>query len=452
MHTLDALRAGELAGTKRLNLACGLTEFPTEIYGLADTLEILDLSGNQLTTLPADLPRLNKLKIAFFSKNRFDHVPEVLSQCPQLSMVGFKANQIETVSDRALPPNLRWLILTDNRIERLPDTLGQLPHLQKLMLAGNRLTALPDLSACQRLELVRLSANRLQSLPEWVFRLPRLSWLAYAGNPCCPAWPTKQPTRSGSILPEADWADLQIGKLLGQGASGTIFEGVWEQPQMKHADALKVAIKLFKGEMTSDGSPNDEMAACITAGKHPNLVNAIAQVVNHPEGKAGLLLPLIPSDYGNLGGPPSLETCTRDTYGPETQFSLSQVCRIAAGIASAAGHLHTIGILHGDLYAHNILVDNRGDSLLGDFGAASRYIPSGAAAHKLERLEVRAFGCLLEELLDRCTPGQQVPAPQVPDQQSSLVQLRHLQTRCLTPDPAQRPSFRQVSESLDRLP
>ena len=40
-----------------------------------------------------------------------------LGRCPQLSMVGFRANQIRTVSEKGLPPLLRWLILTDNRIK-----------------------------------------------------------------------------------------------------------------------------------------------------------------------------------------------------------------------------------------------------------------------------------------------------------------------------------------------
>ncbi len=35
-------------------------------------------------------------------------------------MVGFKSNRIERVPAAALPPALRWLILTDNRIATLP--------------------------------------------------------------------------------------------------------------------------------------------------------------------------------------------------------------------------------------------------------------------------------------------------------------------------------------------
>jgi predicted TPR repeat methyltransferase len=45
---LTQLRTGKLQGITRLDLSCGLTELPDEIYQLADTLEILNLSGNAL--------------------------------------------------------------------------------------------------------------------------------------------------------------------------------------------------------------------------------------------------------------------------------------------------------------------------------------------------------------------------------------------------------------------
>ena len=119
MDTLACLRSGQLHGATRLNLACGLTEFPREIFDLADSLEILDLSHNALRTLPDDLARLHKLRIVFCSNNQFTELPRVLGQCPQLSMVGFKSNPIHTVPAAALPPQLRWLILTDNQIQEI---------------------------------------------------------------------------------------------------------------------------------------------------------------------------------------------------------------------------------------------------------------------------------------------------------------------------------------------
>ena len=78
--------------------------------GLADTLELLDLSGNQLSALPADFARLHQLRVLFASDNAFTELPSVLGQCPKLSMIGFKANRIGQVSASALPVGLRWLI------------------------------------------------------------------------------------------------------------------------------------------------------------------------------------------------------------------------------------------------------------------------------------------------------------------------------------------------------
>ena len=176
MHTLEQLRSGALAGVRRLDLSANLTSLPPEVFGLADSLEVLNLSDNQLDHLPHDLTRLHRLKVIFCSGNPFTRLPEVLGDCPALEMVGFKACRLQHIPGASLPPRLRWLTLTDNAIEQLPAELGQRPTLQKLMLAGNRLSALPDsLAQAQRLELLRVSANQLTRLPGWLTELPALA-------------------------------------------------------------------------------------------------------------------------------------------------------------------------------------------------------------------------------------------------------------------------------------
>lgn len=437
-HTLERLRSGALAGATRLDLAGGLTEFPREVFGLADSLEVLNLSGNALTELPADFWRLSRLRILFCSENRFTRLPEVLGKCPQLDMVGFKSNQIAQVSGAALPPRLRWLILTDNQIAELPAELGRRPRLQKLMLAGNRLAALPDsMAACQRLELLRIASNRFEQLPHWLFALPRLSWLAFAGNPIA------QSSEEGAVIahavPDIDWAELELHEVLGQGASGVVHRASWTNGATQRA----VAVKLFKGHITSDGSPLSEMDACIAAGAHPNLIPVHGRIAGQPEGTPGLVLDLVDAAYRNLAGPPSLESCTRDVYASGTSFGWQNLLAIAGGLAGALAQLHQRGMLHGDFYAHNILWDGAHDALLGDFGAASFFPPEGDQALALQRVEARAFGCLLEELLERCNgaPG--------PREREYLAQL---QARCFDPDPRQRPGLAQIAESLRTLP
>lgn len=431
MHTLEQLRAGQLAGIRRLQLSCALTEFPREIFDLADTLEILDLSGNALSTLPDDLPRLGKLRIIFCSDNRFTELPAVLGACAELGMIGFKANRIERVPAASLPAKLRWLVLTDNRIEQLPATIGRCSRLQKLMLAGNRLRALPaEMAACTRLELLRIAANRLDELPAWLLALPRLSWLAYAGNPCAATNVPGAPPRAIA------WQRLQLQQQLGEGASGVIH-------QARQDGARSVAVKLFKGEVTSDGLPGAEMAACIGAGEHPNLIPVLGRLSGHPGQAQGLVMQLIDPGFGNLAGPPSLDSCTRDVYPAGKRFDLAAKLGIAHGIASAVHHLHRRGILHGDLYGHNILHCEQGRSLLGDFGAASFFDPDGAHAGALQRLEARAFGCLLEELIAlSAAPASARPA---------LDQLSRLSADCLQALGARRPLFGEIEQRLADL-
>jgi len=433
MHTLEQLRSGALAGTRRLDLSCGLSELPEEILTLADTLEVLNLSGNHLRALPHQLTRLHKLQVLFASDNDFEVLPEVLGDCPALQMVGFKANRITDVPAAALPSALRWLTLTDNAIGHLPAELGQRPALQKLMLAGNQLQALPDsLQQAHRLELLRISANRLTEVPAWLTELPRLSWLALAGNAMGWVGP------AGSELPGMAWHDLTHGPLLGEGASGHIYQVQargWPQP---------LALKLFKGEVTSDGLPEDELAACLAAGQHPALTTPVARLTGHPAQAQGLLMPLIPSAHVNLAGPPSLDSCTRDVYPPGFQLSAALALQMARDVADALAHLHQRGVMHGDVYAHNIQIDPlQGQARLGDFGAATR-LPTDQPElrQNLLALEVRALGCLLAEL---------GTAAQAQAAHPSVQALQDLAHACLSHQPRQRPTVMEVAQALQAI-
>ncbi len=436
VDTLAQLHDGKLTGAKRLDLSCGLTEFPRAIFNLEDSLEILNLTGNALSTLPDDLSRLRHLRILFCSQNQFKELPAVLGSCPNLEMIGFKSNAIEVVPDTAFPASsLRWLILTDNAITILPSSIGDCSRLQKLMLAGNLLEDLPaSLSNCSHLELLRISANRFSALPHWLPQMPSLAWLAMSGNPCVPAPETIQ-TR----LPEFSWDQMTLLHKLGEGASGIIHAALLKNGN--ESDPLPVAIKLFKGEVTSDGWPASELAASMATGSHPNLISPIGRIVGHPHGMNGLIMNLMSPSYQTLAEPPSFASCTRDVYGEHSQFTPQETSHLASGMASAMAHLHEKGLLHGDFYGHNIHWHNDAPPLLGDFGAAA-FLDGLAPAEKsaLQRLDVHAFGILLEELLSR-TPFS--------DQDQTLQNaLLELQSTCSQANTAARPSFTQISDSV----
>ncbi len=402
--TLADLRAGRLAGATHLDLRhAGLAEFPREIFALADTLESLDLSDNPLGALPDDLDRLHALRTLFCSNARFTELPAVLGRCARLDLVGFKANAIAHVPAEALSPNLRWLILTGNRVDALPDSLGHCTKLRKLALAGNRLSALPrGVANLESLELIRLSANRFDhiddALPDGLLALPRLAWLAFAGNPFNAG--QELAAMRASPIAQIAWGDLDVGALLGTGASGFIHAA-----RRRTADGagVPVAVKLFKGDMTSDGLPGSEMAACIAADTHAHVIGVEGQVAGHPTGVQGLVMRLVPPGYRNLAAPPSLASCTRDVYADGLRFTGPQARGVALAMRNALAHLHEQGLVHGDFYAHNILVDSAHHALLGDFGAAS-FLPDDDAprAEALMRIDRRALAILVDELAQRC--------------------------------------------------
>lgn len=451
LHTLSALCAGRLQGTRTLDLRhAGLRELPSEVLGLADTLEVLDLSGNALQALPEGFARLQRLHTVFGSANRFEQLPPVLGRLPQLDTVGFRANRIAELPAAALPPRLRWLILTDNALDRLPEALGACGHLQKLMLAGNRLRALPaGLGGWQRLELLRLAANRFdaaaQALPPALLALPRLAWLAFGGNPFTAD--AEAAALAAAPVPAVPWSALRVGPRLGEGASGQIHAADWPGGGL----AGPLALKLFKGALISDGWPHSEAAAAAAAGDHPHLVGALGRLSGHPQGLSGLLLPRLSAAHRPLAAPPSMASCSRDVYAPGLRLTADQARQIAQATAQALQHLHARGLVHGDLYAHNTLLHladpvdpanppgpaaaaaapvagpaglvglagvaqqaaasatptpNGLDVRLSDFGAASFAPPDGPGAAgrraALQALDWRAHRVLVDELAAHC--------------------------------------------------
>lgn len=394
MHTLSQLKSGELSGLKRITLSENLTSFPLEILTLADSLEILDLSNNNLSSLPNELNQLSKLKILFASNNQFTELPEVLGQCQHLEMVGFKSNYIERVTEKSLPQKLRWLILTENKIKTLPDALGKRPRLQKLALAGNLLTHLPPtLSQSLNLELIRISANNLSDFPEQLLALPKLAWIAFAGNPF------SRNVLNIDSVPSISSSQLTLHNILGQGASGVISRAHWTNKQSTFPD--DIAVKVFKGEITSDGYPEDELQVCLKTGNHANLIRSLAQI--NEKGFLALIMNLIPAHFNNLGLPPSFKSCTRDTFPKGFTLTINQIQKITKQMVDVFEHIHSKQVCHGDLYAHNTLFDEQANIIFGDFGAASMYhMLTDDQQASIKEIERRALFYFIDDLLNIC--------------------------------------------------
>jgi len=146
----------------------------------------------------------------------------------------------------------------------------------------------------------------------------------------------------------------------------------------------------------------------------------------------------LPSNMFPLAAPPNFSTVTRDVYTENVHFTEAFVVRVLTSVTAACMYIHEHHMMHGDLYAHNLLVDTFGNVKLCDFGAAFFY--NAQQSYIFERLETRAFGCLIEELLSRSTCCANV--------QRSLQQLCN---DCVCTNVLNRPLFVEISKRLEHI-
>ena len=358
----------------------------------------LDLPNLGLTELPSCLPDIcPSLSILFCPKNNFVEVPPLIGKCPSLQMVSFKECQtIRSIHPEALQPQMRWLILTGNQIEELPDTLGRCTKMQKFMLSGNKLWKLPSKevwSKLQNLELIRLACNQLTEPPiDLLEACHNLRWAAFAGNPFLIG--TSDESTSTLPILEDPILDDESWPILGKGAGGVTRKVPW--------NGRDVAVKTFAGELTSDGSPQDEKAISklvVSGGNEASLIELLGETKT-----GGALVMEFLEGYVGLGGPPNFVTCSRDVYGDEYIANLQgfPLWKVATDTLRVLAKLHSLGVSHSDFYAHNILINPKTHSVkVSDFGAAFRYGTDGNEFGRLvEMVEVRAFAVLVEELYE----------------------------------------------------
>lgn len=150
---------------------------------------------------------------------------------------------------------------------------------------------------------------------------------------------------------------------------------------------------------------------------------------------------------------------TRDTFHAATRLKPVTILSIVKAVIGAlfVFHVHMprergIAISHGDLYAHNILVgppvDGKGPGSeqvrLCDMGAATFYDPSTMPA--LACIEVRAFGCLVDDLLEHVQLD-----PSDPQGTEIHSELQRIRDQCLVLDVSLRPSIERLHEDIFRF-
>ena len=134
-------------------------EYRGNIFG---GLEILDLHGNRLNTVPVGLRRLENLTNLNISKNQLgNEALDVISQIRSLRDLRLSENAFSGTLPHQLCDleNLEILDVGSNKFSNIPDDVRRLSRLRVLLVAGNKLTSLP-FESLSSLPLIEVDAAR----------------------------------------------------------------------------------------------------------------------------------------------------------------------------------------------------------------------------------------------------------------------------------------------------
>jgi len=150
-----------------LHLVClNLEEIPSELFELNDAdldcITTLNLSNNQLNSLPDQLVKLTNLEDLYLPDSGLNIIPDVIWKLP----------------------NLKSLILSNLGLNELSDDIMKLTNLEYLALSDNNIINLPKLNGSQLVNLtdIYLSANNLEYIPSFIYDIPNLKILSVSDN------------------------------------------------------------------------------------------------------------------------------------------------------------------------------------------------------------------------------------------------------------------------------
>ncbi|KAL6578422.1 hypothetical protein OROMI_010750 [Orobanche minor] len=264
---------------------------------------------------------------------------------------------------------------------------------------------------------------------------------------------------------EISWDELHIKERVGAGSFGTVHRAEWH--------GSDVAVKVLTLQDFHEDQLKEFLreVAIMKRIRHPNVVLFMGAVTKRPH--LSIVTEFLPR--GSL---------FRLIHSPAAGETLDQrrKLRMALDVAKGINYLHrlTPPIVHWDLKSPNLLVDKNWTVKVCDFGLskfkANAFISSKSVAGtpewmppeflrgepSNEKSDVYSFGVVLWELLTMqqpwsgLSPAQVVGAVAFQNRRLAIPQntspvLASLMESCWADDPARRPSFDNIVDTLKKL-
>jgi Leucine rich repeat/Leucine Rich Repeat len=124
-------------------------------------LQTLNLSGNNLTTIPTAIASLTNLTKLDLTGNKLTKIPSAITNLSTLNYLNLRANKITNIPDAiANLSNLTKLYLSGNQIAMIPAAIANLINLTTLDLINNDIGVIPKaIASLPKLTILRLQKN-----------------------------------------------------------------------------------------------------------------------------------------------------------------------------------------------------------------------------------------------------------------------------------------------------
>ena len=128
-----------------LDLSCNqFDRFPIEICNYCShTLEYLNLSFNEISSLPQEVGQLKKLKKLILANNKIAEIPECFNQLSHLIELDCSKNEIKQLPVNFSIKSLEYFSISFNKLICLPDSIGEMLYLRILLINNNNINYLP---------------------------------------------------------------------------------------------------------------------------------------------------------------------------------------------------------------------------------------------------------------------------------------------------------------------
>ncbi|XP_011022806.1 PREDICTED: probable LRR receptor-like serine/threonine-protein kinase At5g10290 isoform X2 [Populus euphratica] len=398
--------------------------------GVLKTLNTLTLKGNGITGgIPKEFGNLTSLTSLDLENNRLSgEIPSSLGNLKRLQFLTLGQNNLSGAIPESLAglQNLINILLDSNNLSgQIPDHLFQVP---KYNFTGNHLNCgRPNLHSCESHNSDSGGSHKSKTGIivgvvggfTVLFLVGGLLFFVYKGGHkgykrevfVDVAGEVDQRIAFGQLKRFA-WRELQLAtdnfsekNILGQGGFGKVYKGVL-------ADNTKIAVKrLTNCESAAGDVAFQREVEMISVAVHRNLLRLIGFCTTTTERL--LVYPFMQ----NL----SVAYCLRERKPEEPVLDWTTRKRVALGAARGLEYLHehcNPKIIHRDVKAANVLLDEDFEAVVGDFGLAKlvdvrkanvttqvrgtmghiapEYLSTGKSS---ERTDVFGYGIMLLELV-----------------------------------------------------